>query len=131
MGGGPTGVEMAGGLRELYTKVLAKDFPQLPVAEARITLVEMAEGARFALAERPLKYEPKAAEALDHPDVRDRLARLAERLGKTAWDRAGLDAALRDFTAAEGVKLTIPGEGRDPFDTILTVSPPIPITDPR
>ena len=30
-GGGPTGVEMAGGLRELYTKVLAKDFPQLPV----------------------------------------------------------------------------------------------------
>ena len=26
-GGGPTGVEMAGGLRELYTKVLAKDFP--------------------------------------------------------------------------------------------------------
>ena len=30
-GGGPTGVEMAGGLRELYTKVLAKDFPELPV----------------------------------------------------------------------------------------------------
>ena len=42
-GGGPTGVEMAGGLRELYTKVLAKDFPQLPVAAARITLVEMAD----------------------------------------------------------------------------------------
>jgi NADH dehydrogenase len=34
---------MAGGLRELYTKVLAKDFPQLPVAAARITLVEMAD----------------------------------------------------------------------------------------
>ncbi len=42
-GGGPTGVEMAGGLRELYTMVLAKDFPQLPVADARITLVEMAD----------------------------------------------------------------------------------------
>ncbi len=42
-GGGPTGVEMAGGLVELYTKVLAKDFPELPVASARITLVELAD----------------------------------------------------------------------------------------
>ena len=42
-GGGPTGVEMAGGLRELYTRVLAKDFPQLPVDAARIVLVEMAD----------------------------------------------------------------------------------------
>jgi NADH dehydrogenase len=39
-GGGPTGVEMAGGLLELYGKVLAKDFPTLPVAGAHITLVE-------------------------------------------------------------------------------------------
>jgi len=42
-GGGPTGVEMAGGLAELYTKVLAKDFPDLPVTAGRITLVEMAD----------------------------------------------------------------------------------------
>jgi NADH:quinone reductase (non-electrogenic) len=42
-GGGPTGVELAGGLLELYHKVLARDFPQLPVAEARIVLVEMAD----------------------------------------------------------------------------------------
>ena len=42
-GGGPTGVEMAGGLLELYTKVLAKDFPTLPVSGARIVLVEMAD----------------------------------------------------------------------------------------
>ena len=42
-GGGPTGVEMAGGLLELYHKVLARDFPQLPVAEARIVLVEVAD----------------------------------------------------------------------------------------
>ncbi|MBI5088232.1 MAG: NAD(P)/FAD-dependent oxidoreductase, partial [Actinobacteria bacterium] len=39
-GGGPTGVEMAGGLLELYGKVLAKDFPNLDVRGARITLVE-------------------------------------------------------------------------------------------
>jgi NADH dehydrogenase len=34
---------MTGGLLELYHKVLAKDFPQLPVADARIVLVEMAD----------------------------------------------------------------------------------------
>jgi NADH dehydrogenase len=42
-GGGPTGVEMAGDLIELYHKVLARDFPGLPVGEARIVLVEMAD----------------------------------------------------------------------------------------
>jgi NADH:ubiquinone reductase (H+-translocating) len=39
-GGGPTGVEMAGGIAELYSMVLSGDFPDLPVAEARIVLVE-------------------------------------------------------------------------------------------
>lgn len=39
-GGGPTGVEMAGGLTELYDRVLRKDYPTLPVSDARITLVE-------------------------------------------------------------------------------------------
>jgi NADH dehydrogenase len=39
-GGGPTGVEMAGGLMELYGKVLAKDFPQLDVRGSRVVLIE-------------------------------------------------------------------------------------------
>lgn len=39
-GGGPTGVEMAGGIAELYSMVLSDDFPDLPVADARIVLVE-------------------------------------------------------------------------------------------
>lgn len=42
-GGGPTGVEMAGGLVELYDKVLARDFRDLPVRRARIVLVELAD----------------------------------------------------------------------------------------
>ncbi len=42
-GGGATGVELAGGLRELYEKVLARDFHHLPVAAARITLVELGD----------------------------------------------------------------------------------------
>ncbi|MEX0768337.1 MAG: NAD(P)/FAD-dependent oxidoreductase [Microthrixaceae bacterium] len=40
VGGGPTGVETAGAMAELFSKSLARDFPRLPVAEAKITLVE-------------------------------------------------------------------------------------------
>jgi NADH:ubiquinone reductase (H+-translocating) len=42
-GGGPTGVELAGGLVELFTRVLRKDFPNLDVRRARVVLVEMAD----------------------------------------------------------------------------------------
>ncbi len=42
-GGGPTGVEMAGALSELIRLVLAKDFPRLPVQEARVLLLEAAD----------------------------------------------------------------------------------------
>ena len=40
VGGGPTGVEMAGALMELFQRVLAKDFPGLDVTRARVVLVE-------------------------------------------------------------------------------------------
>lgn len=39
-GGGPTGVEMAGGFAELFHRVLDRDFPDLDVANARVVLVE-------------------------------------------------------------------------------------------
>jgi NADH dehydrogenase len=41
-GGGPTGVETAGAMMELFTKVLAKDFPTLDVRAVRVILVEAA-----------------------------------------------------------------------------------------
>ena len=41
-GGGPTGVELAGGLTELYRSVLTRDFPTLDVRRARVILVEPA-----------------------------------------------------------------------------------------
>jgi NADH:ubiquinone reductase (H+-translocating) len=43
VGGGPTGVEMAGGLRELIDHVIAKDFPDLGASRTQITLVEAAD----------------------------------------------------------------------------------------
>lgn len=43
VGGGPTGVEMAGALSELYSNVLKKDFPKLDFKRANIILVEQAD----------------------------------------------------------------------------------------
>lgn len=40
VGGGPTGVETAGAMAELFENELALDYPHLPVSEAQITLVE-------------------------------------------------------------------------------------------
>jgi NADH dehydrogenase len=40
VGGGPTGVEMAGALMELFQMVLAKDFPRLDLTRPRVVLLE-------------------------------------------------------------------------------------------
>jgi NADH dehydrogenase len=40
VGGGPTGVEMAGALRELFEKVLRKDFPKLDMRQTQVVLLE-------------------------------------------------------------------------------------------
>jgi NADH dehydrogenase len=40
VGGGPTGVELAGAMREWFQMVMRKDFPQLDVAKARVILLE-------------------------------------------------------------------------------------------
>jgi NADH dehydrogenase len=42
VGGGPTGVEIAGALAELYRSNFAKDYPNIPQEKARIVLVEAA-----------------------------------------------------------------------------------------
>src|SRR5215212_1810034 len=65
-GGGPTGVEVAGGLHELYRMVLARDFPHLPVRAARITLVEM--GDRLLAPFTPVSSD-RARRALAHRGV--------------------------------------------------------------
>lgn len=51
-GGGPTGVELAGATMELFTKVLAKDFPTLDVRAVRVVLVEAAPRLLGAFGEK-------------------------------------------------------------------------------
>jgi NADH dehydrogenase len=40
VGGGPTGVETAGALRELFVHVLRRDFPAIDITQTRVILVE-------------------------------------------------------------------------------------------
>jgi NADH dehydrogenase len=42
VGGGPTGVESAGAIIELYRSNFVKDYPKLPAQSARVILVEFA-----------------------------------------------------------------------------------------
>jgi NADH dehydrogenase len=71
VGGGPTGVELAGALAELKRQVLAKDFRELPVAgEARVILLEAAETVLGAFPQRLGHY---AGDKLAHMGVDVRL----------------------------------------------------------
>lgn len=47
VGGGPTGVEYAGALSELFRLVLPRDFPDLDVRQSRVVLVEALERLLF------------------------------------------------------------------------------------
>lgn len=66
VGGGPTGVELAGGLQELLGRVLKRDFPSLDVAGARITLVEATDRVLGTFAP---KLSSRAAKALTRKGV--------------------------------------------------------------
>jgi NADH dehydrogenase len=67
VGGGPTGVETAGALAELFTKVLSKGYRRVDVGRARVVVVEMAEEllANFRPASRQHARESLADRGVD------------------------------------------------------------------
>ncbi|MBI1206220.1 MAG: glutamate--tRNA ligase [Azospirillum sp.] len=89
------------------------------------TLVELADSARFYVADRPLMRTDKAA-ALLQGDGRTMLTELRSVLVTlTAWDAASVEAAARAVAEARGAKL---GAVAQPLRAALTgsaVSPPI------
>jgi glutamyl-tRNA synthetase len=88
------------------------------------TLDELAGAAAFAAVEGPPAMEAKAA-ALLTADAKARLADLAAFLGDAPWQRADLEAWLRDYAEVKGVKL---GSVAQPLRVALTgstQSPPI------
>jgi NADH dehydrogenase len=80
VGGGPTGVETAGAVAELYRSVFAKDYPSIPQEEARVILVEagpelfsmfkpkLREYATKALTERTVEVKTGEAVAAVSPN---------------------------------------------------------------
>jgi glutamyl-tRNA synthetase len=87
------------------------------------TLVELAEIAHFYVAPRPIPVDDKAKAQL--APARPLLGALAQALDNTAWDSASLEAAVRAFAEAQGLKL---GQAAQPLRAALTgstASPPI------
>jgi NADH dehydrogenase len=62
VGGGPTGVESAGALAELYSSDFAADYPGLPQEQARVTLVEAGPGLLTMFKADIQAYTKKALE---------------------------------------------------------------------
>ena len=90
---------------------------------ARINLLpwrdlnQLAEGARFLFAERPLEMEEAAAAQLTD-ESRTFLAASHKKLVALAkWDAESLDAAVREVAEASGVKL---GKLAQPLRAALT-----------
>jgi glutamyl-tRNA synthetase len=118
--GGP---ELAAKLTpELRGKLIAA-MPGLK--ERAKTLVELVDGARFIVANRPLAIDDKAG-ALLTPEARKLLAELAAELSKVnPWSAVTTEQAVRAFAERQGVKL---GNVAQPLRAALTgrtTSPPI------
>ncbi|MET0880572.1 MAG: NAD(P)/FAD-dependent oxidoreductase, partial [Acidimicrobiales bacterium] len=87
VGGGPTGVEMAGALAELVHHVLHKDFPDLDLdRRSRIVLVELAD--RLLTPFVP-KLSANARQALEKRNVEVRLDQQVESVAEDAVTLAG------------------------------------------
>ena len=63
VGGGPTGVEVAGAMAELVDKVLRQDFHDLDVRRSRVILIEQAPHLLAPFSEKSRRYARKMLEA--------------------------------------------------------------------
>ena len=103
------------GLAAEQKKLLAAAMPELKTRAN--TLVQLADGARFLFAERPLDID-ESASALLTPDARSTLAAAHEKLVALAnWDAPSLEAAIREVADASGAKL---GKLAQPLRAALT-----------
>jgi glutamyl-tRNA synthetase len=103
------------GLKEAQKSLLVQAMPELK-ARAH-TLNELADGARFLFAERPIQVDESAAPLLTK-EARALLASAHDALVALAnWDAASLEAAIREVAEGNGVKL---GKLAQPLRAALT-----------
>ncbi|HEX4906601.1 MAG TPA: NAD(P)/FAD-dependent oxidoreductase [Acidimicrobiales bacterium] len=84
LGGGPTGVEMAGALTELFGMVFAKDFRRLDVGAARVVLLEMGDAVLSPFSKRAQRH------AIEQLRARGVDVRLGERVTAVGADAVTL-----------------------------------------
>jgi NADH dehydrogenase FAD-containing subunit len=113
IGGGPTGVELAGALAELAKAALARDFRHIDPTTARIVLVEA--GPRL-LPSFPPRLSEVAARALTRLGVELRLS-----VGVTSCDAAG--AVLGDERIESRTLIWAAGVTASPAATWLGLQP--------
>ena len=102
VGGGPTGVEMAGAFAELVRVVLVKDYPRLDLADVRILLLE---ASSRLLAAMPPRLSATAADTLWAKHVEVRFGAAVEAYdGSGARLRGGETIPARTLVWAAGVR---------------------------
>lgn len=100
IGGGPTGVEMAGAIAELAHKALATDFRHIDPTAARIILVEALPRILPAF---PEDLSEKAKSALNHLGVEVRTSSPVEGVNEDGVEIAGNHLATRNVIWTAGV----------------------------
>ena len=128
VGGGPTGVEMAGALSELIRLVLVKDYPRLNIKDVRILLLEATDKLLAAMPERLREAAGRTlwrkwievrfgASVADFDGERVRLKSGEVIPARTVIWAAGVKAASLN----EGVGLAAGRQGRIPVELTLQV----------
>jgi NADH dehydrogenase len=109
VGGGPTGVESAGALAELYNNTFAEDYPDVSKEHAKITLVEASPQLFGMFKETLRKYTKKT---LEEYGVEVLLSEIVESVEPTRV-RLKSGKVLEAHTLVWGAGLTASPIGRD------------------
>jgi NADH:ubiquinone reductase (H+-translocating) len=133
VGGGPTGVELAGALAELMRRPLSRDFPDLDLTEARIMIVEALDRLLPTFSEKSSAYAEKRLESMG---VHVRTGAMVEEVEPTLLRLKGGEeiesdavvwaAGVRGHPLAEACGFDVTDKGTVPVDPFLRYGP-----DPR
>lgn len=128
VGGGPTGVELAGALAEISRQTIARDFRVIDPTRARIVLVE---GGPRVLASFPESLSHRARQALERRGVEVRTGAIVTRVTADAVWLGGEQIRARTVLWAAGVAgtplartlgVTLDRVGRVPVEADLSIA---------
>lgn len=129
VGGGPTGVELAGAFAELIRHVLRKDYPMLDISQARVLLVEAGERV---LASFPPALQRRALKRLQSMGVEVRFSSAvasADEAGVTfkngqrlATNTVVWAAGVRGARLADALNLTLARGARVKIEPTLNIA---------